>query len=74
MYRPGDVAEARHDLIEKVTISDGENSFDVTIDTEDGCFIGTSTIEGLTLEEEGYFIVTKAAFERIDTLTLTVYI
>lgn len=72
-YYPGDVTEARHDLIEKVTISDGENSFDVTVDTEDGYFIGTSTIEGLTLEE-GWFTITKAAFERIDTLTLTVYI
>lgn len=72
-YYPGDVTEARHDLIERVTISDGENSFDVTVDTEDGFFIGTSTIEGLTLEER-WFTITKAAFERIDTLTLTVYI
>ena len=72
-YYPGDVTEARHDLIERVTISDGENSFDVTVDTEYGFFIGTSTIEGLTLEE-GWLIITKAAFERIDTLTLTVYI
>lgn len=72
-YYPGDAVEPRYDLIEKVTISDGENSFDVTIDTEDGYFIGTSTIEGLTLEGR-YFIITKAAFERIDTLTLTVYI
>lgn len=71
MYFPADASDTNNNLIQKIVVSDGTNSFDLTFNGE--IFVGTSTIEGLTYED-GFFIFSTAGIDRIDTLSFDFHI